>query len=54
MYTEGRTEKGTDWIPSILDVRLRNHFSKIFSLTCKGHDTVVSLSAGNDTRPAEA
>ena len=22
--------------------------------TCKGHDTVVSLSAGNDTRPAEA
>ena len=22
--------------------------------TCKGHDTVVSLSAGDDTRPAEA
>ena len=22
--------------------------------TCKGHDTVVSLSAGNDMRPAEA
>ena len=22
--------------------------------TCKGHDAVVSLSAGNDTRPAEA
>ena len=21
--------------------------------TCKGHDTVVSLSAGDDTRPAE-
>ena len=23
-------------------------------ITCKGHDTVVSLSAGDDTRPAEA
>ena len=23
-------------------------------LTCKGHDTVVSLSAGDDMRPAEA
>ena len=22
--------------------------------TCKGHDVVVSLSAGDDTRPAEA
>ena len=22
--------------------------------TCKGHDTVVSLSAGDDTRPAKA
>ena len=23
-------------------------------LTCKGHDTVVSLSAGDDKKPAEA
>ena len=24
------------------------------NITCKGHDTVVSLSAGDDTRPVEA
>ena len=24
------------------------------TITCKGHDTVVSLSAGDDKRPAEA
>ena len=27
---------------------------KKFHLTCKGHDTVVSLSAGDEKRPAEA
>jgi hypothetical protein len=26
----------------------------IFIATCKGHDTVVSLSAGDDKTPAEA
>ena len=26
----------------------------IYLITCKGHDTVVSLSAGDDKRPAEA
>ena len=28
--------------------------TKIVLTTCKGHDTVVSLSAGDETRPAEA
>ena len=32
---------------------LGKYRSVSFSLTCKGHDTVVSLSAGDDTRPAE-
>ena len=29
-------------------------WSKVNALTCKGHDTVVSLSAGDDKRLAEA
>ena len=34
----------------------RRHWiiESLYMTTCKGHDTVVSLSAGDDTRPAEA
>jgi hypothetical protein len=41
---------GLTLILSILD----NSMKTKDILTCKGHDTVVSLSAGDDTRPAEA
>ena len=34
------------WLPICLDIRAFK--------TCKGHDTVVNLSAGDDMRPAEA
>ena len=31
-----------------------NNQYEAYIITCKGHDTVVSLSAGDDKKPAEA
>ena len=39
MYTKGCTEKGTDWIPSILEIRqeslLNDKFSDVYLFKCK-------------------
>ena len=34
-------------------IHVNNSLISVLIKTCKGHDTVVSLSAGNDMRPAE-
>ena len=38
----------------IKDVAVKKSSKSNCLETCKGHDTIVSLSAGDDTRPAEA
>ena len=43
-------KKNSDFFSIILIFKTR----KVANVTCKGHNTVVSLSAGNNSRPAEA
>ena len=39
---------------NIQHIYIGNELRYVLYVTCKGHDAVVSLSAGDDMRPAEA
>ena len=60
---EGEQKKSTQTflsLEAISQVRVLQSLKKKLFIdefplkTCKGHNTVISLSAGDDTRPAEA
>ena len=43
------------WLETNTDFKNIQHLLDFYCIkTCKGHDAVVSLSAGDDMRPAEA
>ena len=49
-----RSLRPSDVLNALIRTVIINIMLIVLKKTCKGHDTVVSLSAGDETRPAEA